>query len=418
MKDYYSILGIASNSDKSEIQRAYRRLAKKYHPDVNKAADAHDKFIEISEAYEFLIHNLNYYKKGQATTTGSVQNDLGSQLFQEFERLRQDAREKAQRQAQMRYEEFRKQNEAFMVSGMHDLVLLINIIGRIALVFISVFLFFAPLYFALNYGWKILIFAFFAWPFAAGLAWNAYDKRKNYFKPGKFYYTFGRIKTIFTERNLSEEKCFYCSDKLADSKPYKIELLKLKEIKLQTSGFRQHNVNYKNKIINISIPRSKKAFTIHTINIGIKILSILLCMIFLNISSHFWTFIFGLVLGGIVSSVILFISDTKSNVSYLFSYGFLFRISVWLVIIISLSSFNTDPLNITTSDGIYFAVIAILLFDSLLMQISNLILGKYSVMPILKQYDDLNQKLNDGYKFYNDINVISVLFPVFKWIFG
>jgi curved DNA-binding protein len=53
-RDYYEVLGIARGADQDAVQRAYRKLARKYHPDVNKAADAEDKFKEINEAYEVL----------------------------------------------------------------------------------------------------------------------------------------------------------------------------------------------------------------------------------------------------------------------------------------------------------------------------------------------------------------------------
>ncbi|GBG61820.1 hypothetical protein CBR_g23776 [Chara braunii] len=52
--DYYATLGVPRNASKQEIKNAYRRLARKYHPDVNKAAGAEDKFKEISNAYEVL----------------------------------------------------------------------------------------------------------------------------------------------------------------------------------------------------------------------------------------------------------------------------------------------------------------------------------------------------------------------------
>lgn len=52
--DYYDILGISRNASPEEIKKAYRNLARKYHPDVNRAADAADKFKEISLAYETL----------------------------------------------------------------------------------------------------------------------------------------------------------------------------------------------------------------------------------------------------------------------------------------------------------------------------------------------------------------------------
>lgn len=53
-KDYYAILGVAKDASQDEIQRAYRKLARQYHPDINKAADAEEKFKAIGEAYEVL----------------------------------------------------------------------------------------------------------------------------------------------------------------------------------------------------------------------------------------------------------------------------------------------------------------------------------------------------------------------------
>jgi molecular chaperone DnaJ len=49
-KDYYRILGIEKNASKEEIKKAYKTLAKKYHPDLNKSSDASEKFKEINEA--------------------------------------------------------------------------------------------------------------------------------------------------------------------------------------------------------------------------------------------------------------------------------------------------------------------------------------------------------------------------------
>ncbi len=53
-RDYYETLGVSRTASQDEIQKAYRKLARKYHPDVNKAGDAEDKFKEINEAYEVL----------------------------------------------------------------------------------------------------------------------------------------------------------------------------------------------------------------------------------------------------------------------------------------------------------------------------------------------------------------------------
>lgn len=53
-RDYYEVLGLTKSASEDDIKKAYRKLAKKYHPDVNKAADAEAKFKEINEAYEVL----------------------------------------------------------------------------------------------------------------------------------------------------------------------------------------------------------------------------------------------------------------------------------------------------------------------------------------------------------------------------
>ena len=53
-KDYYEILGVKREASEQEIKSAYRKLARKYHPDVNKTKEAESKFKDINEAYEVL----------------------------------------------------------------------------------------------------------------------------------------------------------------------------------------------------------------------------------------------------------------------------------------------------------------------------------------------------------------------------
>ncbi|MGB9674564.1 MAG: DnaJ domain-containing protein, partial [Nanopusillaceae archaeon] len=70
MEDYYQLLGVNRNSSKEDIKKAYRDLAKKYHPDVNKDPQSTEKFKKITEAYEHLIkddkrfdydNNINFH---------------------------------------------------------------------------------------------------------------------------------------------------------------------------------------------------------------------------------------------------------------------------------------------------------------------------------------------------------------------
>ena len=81
-KNYYDILGVSENASESDIKSAFRKLSKKYHPDVNNEAGAEEKFKEINEAYSVLS---DPEKKQMYDTFGTVDpNAMGGGGFDPF----------------------------------------------------------------------------------------------------------------------------------------------------------------------------------------------------------------------------------------------------------------------------------------------------------------------------------------------
>lgn len=72
-KDFYSTLGVAKNASQDEVKKAYFKLAKTYHPDVNKAPEAKEKFAQINEAYETIGDESKRRIYDQTGMTGDEQ---------------------------------------------------------------------------------------------------------------------------------------------------------------------------------------------------------------------------------------------------------------------------------------------------------------------------------------------------------
>ena len=93
-RDYYEILGVPKDASQDDLKQAFRRLARQYHPDVNKAADAEERFKEINEAFAVLSDDEKraaYDRYGHAGVKGAggapdFSVDFGNfaDIFEEF----------------------------------------------------------------------------------------------------------------------------------------------------------------------------------------------------------------------------------------------------------------------------------------------------------------------------------------------
>ena len=84
-KDYYDILGIGKNATKEEIKKAYKNLARKYHPDVSKEQDAAERFKEVSEAYAVLSDDEKRHQYDQFGHAGFDQRYSQEDIFRGFD---------------------------------------------------------------------------------------------------------------------------------------------------------------------------------------------------------------------------------------------------------------------------------------------------------------------------------------------
>ncbi|MDE0770738.1 MAG: DnaJ domain-containing protein [Salibacteraceae bacterium] len=104
---YYRLLGIDSNAGIEEVKRAYRKLAKTYHPDLNLPTSDREKFIEVTQAYERLIERL---KRPRLTKYVHTKKSYKAKKKRRGTRHPAD---NANRYARMRYKKYRTESNAF-----------------------------------------------------------------------------------------------------------------------------------------------------------------------------------------------------------------------------------------------------------------------------------------------------------------
>jgi uncharacterized membrane protein (DUF485 family) len=409
LEEYYKILGLEKTASQDEIKKAYRFLAKKYHPDVSSEPDPGKKFIQITEAYEILTNQ-------KILETLRIIADNEEERKRTYEYYKKRAKEVARQAVEMKYERLKKEHEAFQQSGLYDIFLLLNYIGHFLLILITVFLLAFPVYIAVTTGFYGLFFFLIA---GIILSIHIISRRKKFFKLGPFFYNFKDIKSAFIEElGKGTEECSYCANYKADSYPYKIDLLKLHNVHLNLTGMLWHEARYNRTYKKLTLPRSKKAFRIHLSVTLIKALSIIVALILLPITSLLWRFLGGIAAGSLLTAVLLSFSHTRSKVSYLYTWSFFIRLGMWLLVLVMLCNWNNFP-DIQPTDYMVVGVVSLLFFQDVFIDLIGKVLLRKSNLdkPIIKQPVEIQKLINQGYQDYLEIPVWSTIYPLMKWIF-
>ncbi|UTW62096.1 DnaJ domain-containing protein [bacterium SCSIO 12741] len=106
LQRHFRTLEIKPTTDKKVIKNAYRKLAKKYHPDISKVPDAHERFVEITLAYEKILERLDRPAPRVNRQSTQTKRQQYRDHIRKQQRRRRDPRKRAERYAKMNYSQF------------------------------------------------------------------------------------------------------------------------------------------------------------------------------------------------------------------------------------------------------------------------------------------------------------------------
>ena len=408
-KDYYRILGLTPGASERQIKSAFRKLALKYHPDLNNAPGAREKFHEITSAYEYLVE----HGRERIGTDGMYDDAMAREVYRR-------EREKMQQRARAKREKKRREEEFFSRPEWHDPLMILKYALHVFTLIFAAAAIIIPVLLALFMDPASLAGTFFFIVVGTFLMIYMYQQRKTWFRLGRINTTWKDVTGYFRIQpsGKSADHCCYCTDEMAGGKPYRIELLKTVDIKFRSYGVLNHQARFKNKVKRVMVPRSAKAHFFHKLSSLIRICSILGCMLFFPVDSLLWRFIAGIAAGSILSGILLLAAGVGTKTGYLVTPGLLIKVLIWLIALTKISVIGPG-FNIQTTSYIYI-VLAGLLF--LLDIVLDLVLGFFPFYgrlfrPLRQQGKVLNGFYHDGYQNYQELPDYSVLYPLYKWLF-
>lgn len=142
--DYYSILEISEAASKEEVVKAFRELAKKYHPDKNKAPNASDKFREVFEAYKILKdeESRKFFDFKRAKYHKTTNTDIFSVNYtaEDFSSDKEQARKTADECSKMAFDDFIKSSLFIIKKSTINFAIILMLIFGVFMIGFSFFI--------------------------------------------------------------------------------------------------------------------------------------------------------------------------------------------------------------------------------------------------------------------------------------
>ena len=412
LEQYYKILGVDPRADEKTVKQAYRKLALKYHPDVNPRPGAEDKFHQLCEAYEVILSQI---QKETVLTAGQeeMEEEIDPAVYEEIIR---EAREKAWERAREKYEKIKAEKEFF---ENNDVIVVFKYIGNYLALPLGFAMIGVPVYLAITESFVVFFATIFFWVVGFFLLSHIYTKRKTWFRPGRISTRWKDIVDFFkVERKKdAQEKCNYSPDRIANSTPFRLMMFKVREVMMQNYGPFQHYVGYKRKYKEVIIPRSARAYRVHFIMAFLKPAILIVGLVLIPTPSLVWRAIGAILLTLVVSNLIYLLLHTRSKTSFLLNGFIIIKILIWLTVILTQTTYYRGGVFFT---GQYLGLI-ILLMMFFLDMILDLIMRAFPFynkiyQPILKQPEIVEKLFRNGYQNYLDTPLWSTIYPFFRWL--
>lgn len=409
---YFKILNLKPDADMKSIKKAYRHLALKYHPDVNTQPEAHEKFLEICEAYEIIISERA--KQNRIYVNREEEKEESDTIYEEILR---EARAKAEKRARMKYKKIKAEKDFFRNN---DIFVLLRYLGNYLAIPFSFLLIIFPIIIAFREGIQMFFALFFFWIIGSVILIHIYTKRKTWFHPGKIDTTWYDIVNAFKleKKKNPNQYCMYSRNRFANSGSFSFMMFKINDVKMFQGGISMHRVAYKREFKKVIVPRSTHAYLMHSILSFLKPTTLILCFIYLPIPSFAWRFIFSFVASFLFSQIILILSAVHPKTSFLLTRFMILKLLIYLAVTYSQTTIYPGLVLYTAEVLPYLYVVMILFLDMIMDLILRVLPVYYKIyLPILKQPLIIKQLYAKSYRDYLDIPIWSSIYPFLRWLF-